>query len=186
VKRRPVEGRAGVALVRELLFNQLVAQRLTRLDMGASKLELDLAGREIVVWIYRLTGVDGAANRRSRGRHEASVARNTPRICDLKGAMGTIMLTNVPISKTVSRECQPVNRARWLSGPFEKGGNGEGNSPLLARTGDSPRCGLRENGMPRNVGAIGLARNGSVEAAKEDGVNWRGVGISKNKKWLLR
>ena len=139
MKRWSVEGRAGVAFVVESLFDNYIAERAQRLNVGLAKVDLDLAGREVVVRIYRLAGVDGAANRRSRGRPEDSVARNTPRIGDLRGAMGTTVLTNVPISKTAPRECQPVNRARGLSGRFEKGANGEGNAPLMARTGYSPR-----------------------------------------------
>ncbi len=70
--------------------------------------------------------------------------------------MGTTVLTNVPISKTAPRECQPVNRARGLSGGFEKGANGEGNAPLLARTGDSPGFGYGRTQCREMLALLGL------------------------------
>ena len=83
VQRRPVEGRARVAFVVETLFNDYVAQGALGLNVGLAQIELDLAGREISMWFYRLAGVDGAANRRSGGRRTQSVTQNTLSIGDL-------------------------------------------------------------------------------------------------------
>src|SRR5947209_4465608 len=82
LKCRSIEGCSGVALVVESFFNKYVAQRAQRLNVGAAQVELDLAGREVMMRLYRLAGVDGAANRRSTRRGKGSVAQNTSRICD--------------------------------------------------------------------------------------------------------
>ena len=83
VQGRPVEGRARVAFVVKTLFDDYVAQGALGLNVGMAQIELDLAGRKIGMWFYRLAGVDGAANRRSVGRRTQSVAQNTPSIGDL-------------------------------------------------------------------------------------------------------
>ena len=70
--------------------------------------------------------------------------------------MGTTVLTNVPNSKTAPRECQPVNRARELSGGFEKVANGEGKAPLLARSGDSPGFGCGRTQCRKRLALLGL------------------------------
>jgi len=83
VQGRPVEGRTRVALVIKTLLDDDAAQRPLGLNVGLAQIELDLAGREIGMWLYRLAGVDGAANRRSVGRRTQGVAQNTPSIGDL-------------------------------------------------------------------------------------------------------
>ncbi len=83
MQRRPVERRAREAFVVKTLFDDYVAQGALGLNVGLAQIELDLAGREISVWFYRLAGVDGAANRRSGRRRTQSDAQNTPSIADL-------------------------------------------------------------------------------------------------------
>ena len=83
VQGRPIEGRTRVAFVVKPFLYDHVAQGALGLDVGLAQIELDLAGREISMWFYRLAGVDGAANRRSVGRRTKSVAQNTPSIGDL-------------------------------------------------------------------------------------------------------
>ena len=76
------------------------------------------------------------------------------------------MLTNVPIPKTAPRERGSVNRARELSGGLEKGANREGNAPLLARTGGSPRCGCGRAECREMLALLGLH-------AKNQWKSWR-------------
>ena len=83
MQRWPVEGCARIAFVVKTLFDDYIAQGALGLNIGLAQIELDLAGREISMWFYRLAGVDGAANRRSGGRRTQSVAQNTPSIGDL-------------------------------------------------------------------------------------------------------
>ena len=83
VQGRPVEGRARVPCVVESFLYEYITQRTLGLNEGPALVELDLAGREIGMWLYRLAGVDGAANRRSVGRRTQSVAQNTPSLGDL-------------------------------------------------------------------------------------------------------
>lgn len=68
LQRGAVEGCTGVAVVIETPIERNPAQPLLRLDKRSARIELDLAGREIIVLVYRSTRVDGAANRRSERR----------------------------------------------------------------------------------------------------------------------
>lgn len=81
VQRRSVKCRARVPFVVKPFLDADEAQRTLGLNERAALVELDLAGGEISVWLYRL-GVDGAANRRSSRRRERSGAQNTSSIGD--------------------------------------------------------------------------------------------------------
>lgn len=65
LQREAVERCAGVAVVIETPIEKNAAQPLLRLDEGTARIELDFAGGEIIVLVYRSARVDGAANGRS-------------------------------------------------------------------------------------------------------------------------
>lgn len=64
----PLQCRARVPLVVKAFLDALEAQGEQRMDPRLAGFELHLAGREIVMRLYRLASVDGAANRRSGWR----------------------------------------------------------------------------------------------------------------------
>lgn len=124
VQRRPVKCRARVPFVVKPFLDEDEAQRTLGLNERPALVELDLAGGEISVWLFRLAGVDGAANRRSDRRREESGAQNTSSIGD-SGSSRTPPSTNDRFPKTANREQQAVNRARASFGEVEKVANGE-------------------------------------------------------------
>lgn len=65
LQRGAVDRCAGVAVVIETPIEKNPAQPPLRLDEGPAQIELDLAGGEIIVQVYRSACVDGAANWRS-------------------------------------------------------------------------------------------------------------------------
>lgn len=127
LKCRSIENRSGVALIVETFCNQLVAQRAQSLNVSPTQIELDLAGRQIVMRLHRLASVDGAANRRSAGCHKWSVAQNTSSIGDLL-ARRTPAVNQGPDS-----EIREPRRTTLLTAP--------GRSPALGRI----HSGRREN-----------------------------------------
>lgn len=65
---RAVERCAGVAVVIETPIGKNPAQPSLGLNERTAQIELDLAGGEIIVLVYRSACVDGAANGRSERR----------------------------------------------------------------------------------------------------------------------